>query len=72
MRRCGFSHFLEDYLDNNPDAREDLTTELFETYYGFKDKFKEAQGESDEDRKSARELMALRQRTTIIRYVTDF
>ena len=52
--------------------REDLIIELFKTYYRFKNKFKEAQDESDENRKSARELMALRQRTTIIRYIADF
>ena len=34
--------FLKDYLDNNPDTREDLIIKLFKIYYGFKDKFKEA------------------------------
>ena len=63
---------MKDYLDNNPDIKEDLIIELFKIYYRFKDKFKEAQGESDEDRKSKRKFMALRQRTTITRYITDF
>ena len=64
--------FLKDYLDNNPDTREDLIIKLFKIYYRFKDKFKEAQGESDEDRKSTREFITLKQRTTIIRYIIDF
>ena len=34
--------FLEDYLDNNPDIKKDLITELFKTYYRFKNKFKKA------------------------------
>ena len=67
MRRYRFN-----YLNNNLDTREDLIIKLFKNYYRFKDKFKEAQGESDEDRKSARKLIALKQRTTIIRYITDF
>ena len=34
--------FLKNYLNNNPDTKEDLIIELFKIYYRFKDKFKKA------------------------------
>ena len=52
--------FLKDYLNNNPDTRKDLIIKLFKIYYRFKDKFKEAQNENNENRKSTRELIALK------------
>ena len=51
---------MKNYLNNNPDIKEDLIIKLFTTYKEFKDKFRKAQGEINENRKIAREFIALK------------
>ena len=60
------------YLNNNLDIKDDLIIKIFIIYKEFKDKFREAQGETNENRKITREFIVLKQRDIVLRYIIDF
>jgi len=67
-----FQPIMDDYVDNNYLAQDDLTKEVFEAYGNFEDKLRAVFGDPDKERTSERKLYSLRQKGSVAKYATEF
>jgi Retrotransposon gag protein/Zinc knuckle len=67
-----YEPILRDFMTNDPDDREDRTTEILGKYEKLKEHMKKAFGDLNEKLVSERRIRECRQRTSVWKYNTEF
>ncbi len=67
-----FNSFLTDFLNNEPDKRDNNTIEVTQNYSNFKNKLRQVFGNFDEKHLAERRMQSLRQTGPATDYVSKF
>ena len=67
-----FNSFLMDFLNNEPDKRDDNTIEVTQNYSNFKNKLRQVFGDFDKEHLAERRMQSLRQTRSAADYASKF
>ena len=67
-----FNPFLTDFLNNEPDKKDDNTVEVTQNYSNFKNKLRHVFGDFDEEHLAERRMQSLRQTGFAADYASKF
>ena len=67
-----FNSFLTDFLNNEPDKRDDNTEKVTQNYSNFKNKLRQAFGDFDKEHLAERRMQSLRQTGSAANYASKF
>ena len=67
-----FNSFLTDFLNNEPDKRDDDTIEATQNYSNFKNKLRQVFGDFDKEHLAERRMQSLRQTGSAADYASKF
>ena len=67
-----FNSFLTDFLNNEPDKRDDNTIEVTQNYSNFKNKLRQVFGDLDKEHLAERKMQSLRQTGSAANYASKF
>ena len=67
-----FNSFLTDFLNNEPDKRDDDTIEVTQNYLNFKNKLRQVFGNFDKEHSAERRMQSLRQTGSAADYASKF
>ena len=67
-----FNSFFTDFLNNEPDERDDNTIEVTQNYSNFKNKLRQVFGDFDEENSAERRMQSLWQTASAANYASKF
>ena len=67
-----FNSFLTDFLNNEPDERDDDTVKVTQNYSNFKNKLRQVFGDFDKEHSAERRMQLLRQTRSAAKYASKF
>ena len=67
-----FNSFLTDFLNNEPDKKDNDTIEVTQNYSNFKNKLRQVFGNFDEEHLAERRMQSLRQTRSAANYASKF
>ena len=67
-----FNSFLTDFLNNEPDKKDDDTIKVTQNYLNFKNKLRQVFGDFDEEHSAERRMQSLRQTGSAADYASKF
>ena len=67
-----FNSFLTDFLNNEPDKRDDNTVEVTQNYSNFKNKLRQVFGNFDKEHSAEHRMQSLRQTGSAADYASKF